>query len=812
MHRSPRKFSRSPLQHALAAALLGLALNAGAQVQAVDRPALDATHSVRLPAGTLGRTLAAFATQAGLALSFDPALTEGLNSPGLTGSYTARQALERLLAGSGLEPVARSDGSFTLRRKPAAPAENTLAPVKVTAQGMKDGTTEGTGSYTTRSSNSATGLDLSLRDTPQSVTVITRQRIEDQAMSTVGDALKSTVGVSVLAFDRGRNRSSARGFDIGNFQIDGVPIEANNVSPDTTSTVIYDRVEVVRGPTGLLNGAGDPSASINMLRKRADSDRFTGSVQAELGSWNRRAATADLSAPLNASGTLRGRLVAHGMEEDSFMDLEHRKTTVFYGTLEADLGPDNLLRVGVSQEIDKRSGIYWGGLTRWFSDGTRTDWSRAKTTAARWNQWDIKDQTAFASLEHRLPGRWKLRADLNYRKQTEESKMFFAYALPPDRASGLGYMGQSIYYHTQPTQKQLNLTAGGPFSLWGREHELTVGLAHSRHRYGWLTADPVSSAPVGSVYQWDGSYPEPVWGDVYVGDDSRTTQTAAYAAARLQLTDSLKLILGARQTRLKQEEKAGAWTDTPFTTTKSVLTPYGGLVYDLTEALSLYASYTKIFKPQPSARDRNGGYLDPVEGSGAELGVKGEFMDGRLNAGAAVFRIEQDKLAVADEGFYVPGTGIGAMRPAKGAKSQGVELEMAGEILPDWHLGAAWTKFSARDAQGENINPDHPRQQIKLFTKYQFRGDLAGLAVGGGVAWQDTKPYYQRNPASGQMEHLGQQAFAVVDLMASYRIYKQLSLQLNVKNLFDKSYYEKSGMSYTYGTPRNVSLQLKHTF
>lgn len=814
---TPRAHSRRqalalPLRPAALSIALGLlALPPGfahAQGSQVNQQQYD------LPAGPLDATLTRIARKAGRVTTLDPKLVAGLQAAPVKGELSPEQAFARALAGTGLEMFVTPGGALSVRPAPVMDkhGDATLAPVIVTATPERDGTTEGTGSYTTRNSNSATGLTLSLRETPQSVTVITRQRIEDQAMSTIRDAMQAAVGVSVMAFDRGRNRSSARGFDINNFQIDGVPVEANNVSPDATSTVIYDRVEVVRGPTGLLNGAGDPSASINMVRKRADSDRFTGSVQVELGAWNHRAVTVDLSSPLNASGTVRGRLVAHGMEENSFMDLEHKKTSVFYGTVEADLTPFTRLSVGASQETDKRSGIYWGGLSRWFSDGTRTDWPRSKTTAARWNQWDVKEQTAFASIEHNLPERWKLRADFNYRQQTEESKMLFAYALAPDRKTGLGYMGESIYYYNQPTQKQLNLSATGPFMLWGREHELMLGLAHSRHRYGWLTADAIDPASFGSVYRWDGSYPEPTWSDVYVGDDSRTTQTAAYAAARLQLTDALKFILGARQTRLKQEEKAGAWTELPFTVTKSVLTPYGGLVYDLNKVLSLYASHTKIFKPQPSARDRNGGYLAPVEGSGTEIGMKGEFMDGRLNAGAAVFRIEQDGLAVSDEGFYVPGTGIGAMRPAKGAESQGIELDVAGEITSSWHLNAAWTKYSARDAQGENVNPDSPRQQIKLFTKYRFRGDLAGLAVGGGVAWQGTKPYYQRNPATGQLEHLGQDAFALVELMASYRINRQMSLQLNVKNLFDKAYYERSGPSYTYGTPRNFTLQLKHSF
>ena len=817
----PRKRPHSPLHHALAAALLGLALNAGAQVQAIDHPALDTPHSYKLPAASLGRTLAAFATQSGLALSFDPALTEGLSSAGLTGSYTARQALERLLAGSGLELLVRGDGSFTLRRKPApaptaaasgASTEPTLPVVKVTAQAGKDGITEGTGRYTTDSTRTATGLTLSLRETPQSISVITRQRMDDQAATTVQDALQFTPGVSVEALDGGRNQVYARGFNITNYRIDGLPTVTGNVGIETGSTVIYDRVEVVRGANGLLNGTGEPSATINLVRKRATSKTFSGSVSAELGSWDHGAVTADLSTPLNADGTVRARLVAHEMRENSFRDREGKRDTVLYGVVEADLTSSTRLSVGASQEIVKRNGVYWGGLTYWFSDGTRANWPRSKNNAARWNQWDTEERTAFARLEHTLDNRWKLRADLAYYSKKEDMVALYMSGVP-DRVTGLGYEPYPASFGYEPqTQKQFAVSASGPFRLWGREHELILGAMRTSHRYqlnaqyGFDTA-----APIGNFYLWNGNYPMPTFEDRFTGSLSDTTQTSAYATTRLQLADSLKLILGAQSTRWKQDEQVAQWTAEPYTIRKQVLVPYGGLVYDLNENLSLYASYTKIFNPQTS-RDRDGHYLAPVEGRGLEAGIKGEFFQDRLNASAAVFRIDQDNVAAIDEGYFVPGTTTTAARGVKGARSEGVELEVAGEVATGWQLGAGWTKYRARDAQGAEVNPQHPRQQLKLFTKYELGGALAGLALGGGVVWQSTPPFTQTNPATGLAERVGQPAYALVDLMASYRFNRQTSMQLNIKNVFDKHYYYAPWDSPTYGAPRSFNAQLKYTF
>jgi outer-membrane receptor for ferric coprogen and ferric-rhodotorulic acid len=833
--RSHRPASRThalkPPALALQAALLGLAVAASLaalapRAHAAEPPALDntTTRNYRIEPGPLGRALSAAAVTAGLALSFDPALTEGRSSPALAGSFTAREAFARLLADSGLELALRSDGSYTLRRAavPAAStaggvaaaggiSESTLPTIKVKGQHVKGGTTEGSGSYTLRNSNSATGLDLSLRDTPQSVSVITRQLIEDQAMSAVQDALQYTTAVSVQALDGGRNQVYARGFNVDNFQIDGLPTAFANVGTETGSTLIYDRVEVLRGATGLLNGIGEPSATVNLVRKRADSTVFAGTVSAEVGSWSHRAVTADLSTPLNASGTVRGRLVTHAMEEKSFRDRESKKTTLLYGVVDADLTRDTRLSIGISQQIDKRDGVYWGGLTYWYDDGTRTHWSPSTNTAANWNRWDTEERTAFVRLEHVLPSAWKLRADLAYYNKTEESKALYMSGLP-DKATGLGYEPFTAHYDYGPLpQTQYAISAAGPFKLWGREHELTMGVIGSRTKYRLRAGFGTNAASIGNFNLWKGDYAEPTFEDLYVAGQSTTTRTSAYAASRLQLTDSLKLVLGTQITRWKLDEGAGAWSSGPYTASKNMLIPYGGLVYDMTRTLSLYTSYTKIFKPQ-TERDRNGRYLDPVDGRGLEAGVKGEFFGGRLNASAAVFRIDQNNVAVPDEdGLLVPGTPNTASQPAKGARSQGVELEGSGEVARGWNLGAGWTRYSARDAQGQNVAAQHPRQKFNVFTKYQFEGAWSGLSLGGGLVWQDTPPFVQTNPVTGLDDRVGQPAYALVDVMASYRFNPQASVQLNIKNLLNKYYYYAPWDSLTMGAPRSFTLQLKYT-
>ncbi|MGQ3124799.1 secretin and TonB N-terminal domain-containing protein, partial [Variovorax sp.] len=200
------------LRHALMVLALGGLAGAGLPAFAAGAASLDVAtpRAYDIPAGPLGRTLSTFAVGSGIALSFDPALTQGRSSPAVSGRFTAREAMNRLLAGSGLQVVARTDGSYTLGRIEAGAAAGaqagvgTLAPVTVTADADRNITTEGSGSYTTPATAAATGLSLSLRDTPQSVTVLTRQQIDDQNLLSLGQAMKSVPGVFAVSSDSDR--------------------------------------------------------------------------------------------------------------------------------------------------------------------------------------------------------------------------------------------------------------------------------------------------------------------------------------------------------------------------------------------------------------------------------------------------------------------------------------------------------------------------------------------------------------------------------------------------------------------------------
>ncbi|KQW68132.1 hypothetical protein ASE17_06640 [Phenylobacterium sp. Root77] len=661
----------------------------------------------------------------------------------------------------------------------------------------------------------ATGLDLTPRQTPQSLSIITRQQIEDQGAFKVTDVLAYTTGISLKAVDRGRNQLSARGFEISNFQIDGVPFENGNVGLEETSTAIYERVEVVRGATGLLQGAGEPSASINLIRKHADAREFTGELTLEAGSWNTFAATADVTVPFTQDGAVRGRFVAQIYDKDAFVDLESSKGYTLYGVIDADLGSNTRLSVGASQQVDERSGVLWGQLPYWYTDGTRTSWPRSKTSAAKWNQWDTTEQTAFVTIEHALSPTWSIRGDVSYHRQVEDSKLLWMWG-DLDRQTGQGMSAWPYWYNAAPEQWNASLSVKGDYELFGRQHELIVGGMYNRLSGGWSNQDPVGPvADSGDFRLWDGSYPEPAWGPRYdMSGIGTTEQSAIYAATRFQILDNLKLIAGGRLSNWKREEEVAMYTPAAFTLKESnVFTPYLGLIYDINDTLSAYVSYTSIFDPQ-NYRDRNGDYLDPLEGDNYEAGLKADLLDGTLRASGAIFRVEQNNFPVVDDGYFVPGTIDPAYRPAQGTVSEGYELELAGRPLPDWDISVGWSQFTAKDGDGVHVQAHHPRKVLRLSTKYELSGALDRLSLGGSLRWESRPPQTAVNPGTNLVEAVGQPSYVVVNLLAQYDLTDQTTVQLNVNNVFDETYYSNNAWfaGFVYAEPRNARLTLRHTF
>lgn len=661
--------------------------------------------------------------------------------------------------------------------------------------------------------NTATGLGLTLYETPQSVSVITAQRITDQDLDSLTEVVNNAPGVSASAQDSTRHTYSARGFDINNYQVDGIPIywqPGGNAGETQSHTSLYERVEIVRGSTGLLTGAGNPSASINLVRKHADSKELEGSVNLSAGRWNNYGATADVSTPLNKSGSVRGRFVGHYDEGESFRDLAEQETSVFYGVIDADLTDNTLLRVGASRQDNEPTGTTWGGLPTWYADGSRTDWQRSKTIGTDWSTWSSTVEHYYVDLIHEF-GDWTAQLSVNNNINASEQLLVYMSGFPASD-TGLGMSASPRNAATEREQTSISFQLSGNYDLFGRQHDLTFGLVD--HEEDNLATSRARSnvAPVGNFLEWDGSYPQSTWGENNVEIDQTSEQFGVYAATRLSVTDPFKVILGGR---LADWEEEGLYYGSPRAFgDDNVFIPYIGALYEFNRQHTLYASYTEIFQPQ-NLQDRNGDFLDPIRGESTELGLKSLFFDGSLQTTVSLFSILQDDLGQPDGNFPVPGIDNSqAYYAAEGAESKGFEVEVVGAITSNWDLSLSYTNFEAEDASDAAINTNHPNEMFKLYTSYYFDGQLQGLTVAGGVNWQGRNYTDSPNPVTGQTERLEQEAYALASFMARYEISEQLYAQLNVDNLLDEEYYSQIGFynQLEFGEPRNFTASLNYSF
>ncbi len=666
--------------------------------------------------------------------------------------------------------------------------------------------------YNVPVTRAATKLALTARDTPQSVSVITKQRMQDQKLETLTDVLTNTTGIS--QFNSGANRSNfySRGFMIDNYQIDGVPAlvdSAWNLGDTLSDTAVYDRVEVVRGATGLMTGAGSPAASVNMVHKQADSKTFQGNLSASYGSWDTQRYVADLSGPLTESGNVRGRVVAGYQDGDSWLDHYHTQKKFLYGTVAADLTDSTTLTLGYDYQETNIQGATWGGLPTFYLDGSKTNYSRSTNLAPDWAYNNSDSKKVFASLKQTFNNGWELNLSGSHTEATMDSKLLYIDGYF-DKSTGIGvgpYAGYDLLGGTgYNTAKRKEDTADayvtGPYELFGRQHELMAGVTYIRQHDRYVSASTsFTSADVGDFNDW-GNYPEPDWDDQALSQDNVIRQKSAYLATRISLADPLHLILGARYTQYN----ANTLTQNME---KNNITPYAGLVYDINDTYSAYASYTSIFKPQ-TYRNAQGAYLSPVTGKSYETGIKGDWMNSRITASLAVFRIEQDHLGATDYAL-VPGSTDYAYYEQNGTVSKGVEFEINGAVTDNLQMTFGATRYVAKDGEDAALNPTQPRTSLKLFTSYRLTM-LQDLTVGGGVNWQTHTWDNVAGPGGTSTLYAEQGSYALVDLFGRYQVTKQLSVQANLNNLFDKTYNIDVGRNTVYGEPRNVSISANYRF
>ncbi|MDO8040959.1 TonB-dependent receptor [Janthinobacterium sp. SUN137] len=818
------------MAYAIQLVFFGSALLLNAQAPALAQESATAPAAsldFQVPAGDLATALRQVASQSRVILSFTPEQTRGKTSAGLSGRHDVLAALNGVLRGTGLKAERSANGSYVLRPADAAAGGEALSMMPEVSVKAQQDATEGSGAYvSTLPIATATPLGLSIRETPQSVSVITQQRMQDQGLSTIAQVMAQTPGITLFSLGSERTGFTSRGYSITNYQLDGVSTHSENLGLDAIPSqsladmALYDRIEVLRGASGLMTGAGDASGAINMVRKKPTA-QFQASVEGELGSHDERRAMADVAGPLNDAGTVRGRLVTVYEEGDSIVDGYSRDKKVVYGVLEADISSDTKLTAGVTHQRKRSNGsLSYLGFPLFYSNGSMTNLPRSFSPAATSNRFDTNSTDVFATVEHALANDWKLKISANRVQSSQEERSVYLNVSGglPDQTTGDGLRLNADYRDYQLQVNSVDVNVRGPFSAFGRQHELVLGMDYNEFQ---STTDArfdngIERTPV-NLYRWNRTA-TPVFGSTSIPYDSTRRQASAYAATRLNLSERLKLIAGAKVLRYSENYIFGVPSDPFYSTSPAsesrVFTPYGGLVFDIDGTHSAYASYSTIYQPQAS-QDRYGKLLAPREGKTLEAGVKSGWLDGRLNTAAALYQIRQSNLAESDPGYYVPGTKISANRAIKGARTQGVDLEATGALTPDWNISASWSYSQTEDNTGKTILTTFPRHLVKLWTTYRLPGEFKRLTVGGGVNWQ-SRVYSDID--AWQVErtlHWEQKAYSVASLMARYDVSNKLSATVNVANLFDKQYTASVSdwwLSGMHGPARKVALTVRYQF
>lgn len=707
-------------------------------------------------------------------------------------------ALVALAAGLSVPALAaeQEDQQATPNQAQAVPGQQiSLPPVMV---GGSTYQTERTETYKTDLISVGDKDARPPREVPQSTTVLTREYLEDRNARSLDTVLRETPGIVILSNDNGRSSIVSRGFEFDSLYLNGLPAPVSSIYGTQPDMAIVDHVEILKGPSGLFAGAGEPAGAINMRLKQPTKE-LSGSAALSGDSWGGLRAEGDVSSPLNESGSVRARFVAADDRQKGWVKNNDNDTKVGYGSLQADLDPMTTATFSLSH-MHRDIQPYNGLPTR--ADGTLLDVDRSTTTGTNWNSFDNYVTDYIGELERRFEDGGHAKVSL--RLSDREVKTLYAFA--NSAASSTGNVTSMRWLARDLDERSLAVDAhvSKPVPLFGQEHNILVGMDYQTvNDKLWNGGGTI--AGTNNLYSWNSNVAKPGNTRNLGGTETDSQRWGIYGQLRVKPISALTLIGGGRGSWFNSEvEDMVTSSQTSKTSLHGQFTPYAGVVFDVLPQLSAYASYTEIFQPQTEV-DANGKTLAPREGTQYETGLKGEFFNNGTNASIAFFKLSDKNRAL---------TNINGDNEASGEiEAKGFETEINGDIMPGWEVLAGYT-FTLSDNKG--VSPTAytlatPQHMTHLWTKYRFsNGGLWNkLAVGGGV-----KTFSDFQARSGAVSINGA-GYTVVDLMSSYDITEKVTATLSINNLFDRKYYERVGSVSVfnfYGEPMSATLRLKATF
>ena len=662
-----------------------------------------------------------------------------------------------------------------------------------TAQGPVQG-------YRATRSASATRTDTSLHETPQSISVVTREAVEDIGATRLQDALDYAGGVGRANNFGGQGLTTftVRGFTTGEFYRNGFPI--NRGYPNMPDANTIERLEVLRGPATTLYGRGDPGGTFNVVSKQPLAERSV-TLGSQLNDQGMKRGTLDASGPLDDDGRFAYRLNVVGEGGDTFRD--HVETERYGVTPVLSWQVDDATRITFEGDFMRNNAPLDRGLTRYPAQ-TRT--ASRDTFFGEKDVGKLHNDNNMAQIrfDHDLNADWKLGGGIQMLDGSLKGDAIEANGLAADGRT----LGRNFNYRKlEWTDRDVQLNVTGHFATAGVDHTLLAGVEYEDYDYKSIIRRSNGAVNAYTIDIFDPVYGKarPALTRTTTNDKENLKTYAAFVQDQVALTERMKLLAGVRFERFEHDYDTFG-VGVPFTNSDNAVTPRLGLTYDLTDTVAVYANTARSFKPNTGA-SRLGGGFKAEEGKSYEVGVKWEALDRRLSVDAALYQIEKQNVLTTDPVDSTFSVAAGEVR------SRGLDLNVVGNLTPEWRVMGSYAYVDAEVTKDNTLRSgtrllNIPEQTFSLLNVYEFQdGALRGLGLGAGGRYVDQRAGQTANTA------FSMDSYTVFDLLAFYKVNEHVKLNLDVKNVFDKDYEEGAfGNVYAYpGAPRTVQVGIAYT-
>jgi iron complex outermembrane receptor protein len=801
---SPRQRHLAPraLTLALRTAFLGLPLLAAIPAQAQTAPA---AREFNIGAGPLSRALTQFAAEAGVLLSVDASLTEGRSTAGLQGRYTVDQGLSRLVAGTGLEVAPGAGSGYSLRRAPptsAATSAATLTAVNVSASVDNEIAVGPVLGYVAKRSATATKTDTPILETPQSISIVTREQMQDYGIHGIEEAVWHSAGVvgGAYGFDSRSDWLLVRGFDPSRY-MDGLPLP-NGTWTGATRIEPYglERIEVLKGPSSGLYGAMPPGGLINVVSKRPTEERLR-EIELQAGSFQQRQVAADFSGPLDDEGRLLYRVT--GLVRKSDTQIDHVKDDRYFlaPSLTWKLSSDTA--VTFLARYQKGETALGGGFLP--SQGTARFNPNGKispsvfTGEPGYDNYDKEFKSVGYEVQHRINENLTFRQNLRQANVDLDHNSIGTLGLQDDlRTLNRYYYPLEEHSRAFTVDNQLETR----FATGDFKHTLLVGLDYSRLSNDYASGY-AGGAPTIDIFN-------PVYGAALATPaynyhvDQTQKQLGLYAQDQIRIGRWIGT-LGLRRD-WSDTDTDNRIADTQTTTKENAWSGRVGVNYVFESGIAPYAAYSRSFQPVIGATAR-GEPFKATKGDQYEAGVKYQPTGRSDQYTVAVYNMTQKNTQTLD-----PNVAFATVQQGK-TQVRGAELEARVNVARGFKVIGSYAYNDAKAKESNDSLEEGkqlrlvPRHQASIGADYTFQsGPLARFGFGGALR-------YMGKHYGDTYNQWGTSGYTIVDAQAHYDI-DQWRLQLNISNLFDKEYVAvcQSATWCYYGAPRTVTLTARYQF